>query len=266
MDNMLPFALDIAREAGDLLRKRFPERHRVEFKGEIDLVTEADTMAEQLLIDRILRRFPDHDILAEESPATRKGASHRWIIDPLDGTTNYAHGYPVFCVSVALEVEGRTRAGVVHQPIANETFWAEEHGGAFLNGNPVRVSVTEDLSLSLLATGFPYDIRRDGNNNIQYFRAMARSAQAVRRAGSAALDLACVAAGRFDGFWEIKLKPWDTAAGCLLIREAGGVVTDLRGGEQGVDTPDILASNGRIHQAMIRILAATDPVEEATRC
>ncbi|MCL2669311.1 MAG: inositol monophosphatase [Syntrophaceae bacterium] len=250
----------IAQEAGTLLRSRLSLCHTVEYKGEINLVTEADRMAEQLIVARILQAYPGHDILAEESPATANGSGYRWIIDPLDGTTNYAHGFPVFSVSIALEVEGAIQLGAVYHPMLNELFTAERGKGAFLNGQRLSVSPTADLGRSLLATGFPYDLRRDRNNNINYFEALALSSQAVRRAGSAALDLAYVAAGRFDGFWELKLMPWDTAAGWLLVEEAGGRVTDLTGGPYHLRSPHLLASNGLIHEAMLRRLTATDPL------
>jgi myo-inositol-1(or 4)-monophosphatase len=250
-------------EAGALLRERLHESHTVEYKGEINLVTEADRLAETLIVERIRRSFPGHDILTEESPspATANGSGFRWIIDPLDGTTNYAHGYPVFCVSIGLEVEGVIRLGAVYNPMLEELFAAERGKGAFLNGIRLAVSRTADLNKSLLATGFPYDLRQDRNNNMNYFRALAMSTQAVRRAGSAALDLAYVAAGRFDGFWELKLMPWDTAAGWLLVEEAGGRVTDLGDGPYHLRAPHILASNGRIHDGMLRVLAATDPLQ-----
>jgi len=253
---------EVAREAGALLRKRLDDRHVVEYKGEINLVTEADRLSEALIVERIRREFPGHDILTEESPETANGSDFRWIIDPLDGTTNYAHGYPVFCVSIALEVKGVIRQGAVYNPMLNELFTAEKGAGAFLNGRSLTVSRTEALSRSLLATGFPYDIREDRNNNINYFRVMALSAQAVRRAGSAALDLAYIAAGRFDGFWELKLAPWDTAAGWLLVAEAGGRVTDLRGDPYHLRSRNMVASNGLIHAEMVRIFAGTDPLDE----
>jgi len=181
----------------------------------------------------------------------------------LDGTTNYAHGYPVFAVSIALEVEGLIILGAVYNPLSDEFFAAERGAGSYLNGRRLKVSSTAALSRSLLATGFPYDIRTDGNNNINYFKSMAFHAQAIRRAGSAALDLACIAAGRFDGFWELKLAPWDTAAGWLIVEEAGGVVTDLAGGPYNIHSPHILATNGLIHAEMTRIFAATDPLCES---
>jgi myo-inositol-1(or 4)-monophosphatase len=248
-----------AREAGAFLRERIDEYHTVEFKGDINLVTEADRLSEALIVKRIRSVFPDHGILTEESPETVNGSDFRWIIDPLDGTTNYAHGYPVFCVSIALELEGTIRLGTVYNPMMNELFIAERGTGAFLNGRRLTVSREAALSRSLLATGFPYDLREDRNNNINYFDAMVLKAQAVRRAGSAALDLAYLAAGRFDGFWELKLMPWDMAAGWLLVEEAGGVVTDLQGDPFSLHSPHILASNGLIHAEMTRLLAVTDP-------
>ena len=261
MKDYREFIETVAVEAGALLRERIDDRHTVQYKGEINLVTEADRLSEALIVERIRRAFPDHDILAEESPETANGSGFRWIIDPLDGTTNYAHGYPVFCVSIALEVEGMIRLGAVYNPMLDELFIAEKGEGAFLNGRRLAVSRTAKLSRGLLATGFPYDLRENRNNNINYFGAMALNAQAIRRAGSAALDLAYVAAGRFDGFWELKLMPWDTAAGWLLVAEAGGIVTDLRGDPYHLHSPHILASNGLIHGEIAAILAATDPLD-----
>lgn len=254
------FIEEIVLEAGRLLREKIDECHTIEYKGDINLVTEADRLSEELIISRIRSRFPEHGILAEESPETVNSSAFRWIIDPLDGTTNYAHGYPVFSVSIALECEGAIRLGAVYNPMMNELFFAEKGQGAFLNGRRLTVSRTTDLSRSLLATGFPYDLKEDRNNNMNYFETMAMSAQAVRRAGSAAFDLACLAAGRFDGFWELKLMPWDTAAGCLLVQEAGGIVTDLQGGPFSLTSPNILASNGLIHAEMSRLLCGTDPL------
>jgi myo-inositol-1(or 4)-monophosphatase len=259
-NNYRQFIETVAVEAGALLRERIHNRHTVHYKGEINLVTEADRLSEALIIERISHAFPGHDILAEESPETANGSGFRWIIDPLDGTTNYAHGYPIFCVSIALEVEGMIRFGAVCNPMLAEVFVVEKGAGAFLNGRRLAVSPTAELSRGLLATGFPYDIREDRNNNLNYFRAMATNVQAIRRTGSAALDMAYVAAGRFDGLWELKLMPWDTAAGWLLITEAGGAVTDLRNGPYQLYSPHLLASNGLIHDEMAGILAATDPL------
>ncbi len=257
MSNYIKFVETTAREAGTLLKKMLPREHRIDFKGEIDIVTEADCMSEKLLIHRIQKNFPQHDILTEESAGIQNGSDFRWIIDPLDGTTNYAHGYPVFCVSIALEIQGVIRCGAIYNPVLDEMFTAEAEGGAFLNGRPLAVSSTNELSRSLMATGFPYDIRESEDNNIHYFIVMAKNAQAIRRAGSAALDLAYVAAGRFDGFWELKLRPWDTAAGWLMVKEAGGMVTDIFGKGYRLTSAHILASNGKIHEAMIDVFIKT---------
>ncbi|MBW2557233.1 MAG: inositol monophosphatase [Deltaproteobacteria bacterium] len=256
------FAISIARMAGAVLKDRFSESHEIDYKGEIDLVTEADRMSEKILITEISRKFSDHNILSEESTEIKKGSRYRWIIDPLDGTTNYAHGFPVFCVSIALEKDGAVRTGVIYNPISEELFVAEKGEGAFMNGSSISVSKTTKISRSLLATGFPYDIWRNPNNNINYFGGMALEAQAIRRAGSAALDLAHTAAGRFDGFWELKLHPWDTAAGWLLVNEAGGTITDIFGNPYRLDSPGILASNGKIHDSMIRILGSINPADK----
>jgi myo-inositol-1(or 4)-monophosphatase len=260
-DGFKKFIVDVVCAAGGLLRSRFYDRHEVQYKGEINIVTEADRISEELIMGMISRRFPQHGILTEESPETLNSSEFRWIIDPLDGTTNYAHAYPVFAVSIALEAAEEIILGAVYNPMSNELFVAEKGNGAYLNGRRLCVSSTESLSRSLLATGFPYDIRTDMNNNMNYFKSMAFCAQAIRRAGSAALDLAFVAAGRFDGFWELKLAPWDTAAGWLIVEEAGGVVTNLAGGPYNVHSPNILAANGLIHAEMVRILAATDPLD-----
>jgi myo-inositol-1(or 4)-monophosphatase len=261
MNDYRQFIEAVAVQAGTLLRERLDEIHTIQYKGEINLVTEADRLSEAIIVERIRRAFPGHDILAEESPETAKGSRFRWIIDPLDGTTNYAHGYPIFCVSIALEVEGMIRLGAVYNPMLAELFIAEKGEGAFLNGGQLAVSRTAKLSRGLLATGFPYDLRENRNNNITYYRAMAMNAQAIRRAGSAALDLAYVAAGRFDGFWELRLMPWDTAAGWLLVTEAGGMVTDLRGDPYQLHSPHILVSNGLIHGEIAAILSATNPLD-----
>jgi myo-inositol-1(or 4)-monophosphatase len=252
-----------AREAGTLLRERVDDPHTVQYKGEINLVTEMDRLSEALIMERIRSSFPDHAILTEESPEIVNESGFRWIIDPLDGTTNYAHRYPVFCVSIALEREGAIHCGAVFNPMLDEMFIAEQGAGAFLNGRRLNVSREAALSRSLLATGFPYDIREDRNNNIRYFEAMIMNTQAVRRAGSAALALAYLAAGRLDGFWELKLMPWDMAAGWLLVAEAGGSVTDLHGDPFALSSPHILASNGLIHGEMHRILAGTDPLDRS---
>lgn len=255
---MLTFAVQIAREAGGILIDRLG-RAQVSHKGTIDLVTEADLAAEELIIDRIRSHYPRHAILAEESGASAgitsiSGDSDwKWIVDPLDGTTNYSHGYPCFCVSIAIERAGRIEIGVVYDPMRDEVFAAERGQGATLNGRPMRVSEVEDLNRAMLCTGFPYNVR-ERPDFARDFTNFTMSAQAVRRDGSAAIDLAYVACGRFDGFWEDGLNPWDIAAGILLIQEAGGRVTDFRDAPLDIYTPKVLASNGLIHKAMMGVL------------
>jgi myo-inositol-1(or 4)-monophosphatase len=226
-------------------------------KGDIDLVTEADIAAERLIVERIRSYHPRHAILTEESGDVVSlgdaGSGYKWVIDPLDGTTNYAHGYPVFCVSIALEHEGSVVLGVVYDPTRDELFAAERGGGATLNGRSLRVSETGELNGALLCTGFPYDVR-DRGDFARHFRNFIMRAQSVRRDGAAALDLAYVAAGRFDAFYEEGLRPWDVAAGVLLVEEAGGRVTHYDGSPFRIYTPPIVASNGLIHEAMLDVL------------
>ena len=255
---ILKTAEALAREAGALLREELGGVRSVEYKGAIDLVTEMDKKAEDLIVRGILERFPDHGILTEESVETPGASSFRWIIDPIDGTTNYAHGYPVFCVSIAFEDSGVVRSGVVFDPMLGECFSAERGSGAFLNGSPMTVSKTPSLDKSLLATGFPYDLRTSSENNLDNFSAFALRAQAIRRAGAAALDLSNVACGRFDGFWELKLKPWDVAAAALILEEAGGTITGLKGQDFKILDGDVVATNGLIHEEMLEVLAASD--------
>lgn len=240
--------------AGTLLMEKFVRDIPVEFKGKYDLVTEADRQSEALIVKLIHDQFPDHDILAEEGDYGRLGSDYRWIIDPLDGTTNYAHGFPWFAVSVALEVCGRLELGAVYNPYVGELYVAERGAGAFMNDHPLQVSTIVTLEHSLLATGFAYNHKRCKANNYDYFTRFQQEAQACRRPGAASLDLACVAAGRFDGFWEMNLKPWDLAAGILLIQEAGGHVTDFDGRPMTLDSLECLASNGLIHTEMQMIL------------
>jgi myo-inositol-1(or 4)-monophosphatase len=220
----------------------------------VDLVTNFDHKAQEMIFDRLARLFPGHGFLAEEGLARGERAEFRWVFDPLDGTTNFAHRVPVFTVSIALEQGDRVILGVVYDPMREELFEAVEGEGARLNGRPIRVSAVDDLDRSLLATGFPYDLRVSPVNNIAHFNNFLTRAQAVRRCGSAAMDLCYVACGRFDGFWELKLKPWDHAAGALIVREAGGRVTDFGGGEFDILSAESLASNGLIHEPMIRVL------------
>jgi myo-inositol-1(or 4)-monophosphatase len=256
---LLNFAIQTARDAGRLLAGRFGRSLRVSNKSELDLVTEADLASERLIIDRIKTYYPRHAILAEESGTNSPAADGnqgdwRWIIDPLDGTTNYAHGYPCFCVSIGLEHKGNLELGIVYDPMRDELFTAERGEGAALNGKRIRVSSVPNLASALLCTGFPYDVR-ERSEFARHFANFIMNAQGVRRDGAAALDLAYVAAGRFDGFWEEGLKPWDVAAGALLIEEAGGKVSDYRGGPLDIFNPPILASNGLIHEEMMRVLA-----------
>ena len=244
---------DVAREAGAFLMKHFRTSFSVSHKGVIDLVTEVDVAAEDLIVSRLKREFPDHAVLAEESHSEGQPGEYRWIIDPLDGTTNYAHGFPFFAVSMALEISGKVVWGAVYNPAFNEIFTARLGHGAQCNGAPIHVSSTRSLSGSFLATGIPYDIRTSPVNNLDFFSEFSLRALAIRRAGSAALDLSCVAAGRFDGFWELKLHPWDCGAGYLLVREAGGVVTDFRGEQGSIYIPESLATNGLIHDQMLAV-------------
>ena len=253
----LKFTEELAKKAGLLLKSKFNQKHDITYKGDINIVTEADKMSEDLIIAEIIRVFPNHGILSEESPSIAGSADARWIIDPLDGTTNYAHAFPVFCVSIALEIEDSVALGVIYDPIRDELFTATRDNGAFLNGSKIKVSAINNLTRSLLATGFPYDIRDSRENNLDYFNAMAIKVQAIRRAGAAALDLAYIAAGRFDGFWELKLKPWDTAAGSLIVQEAGGSISDMTGNNWNISSPGMIASNGLIHQQMLDILKKT---------
>jgi myo-inositol-1(or 4)-monophosphatase len=250
----LDTAVSAAMAAGALQRQRLRLPHDIAFKGESDLVTEVDRGCEELIVGVILERFPDHDIIAEENVYDQRNSSHRWVIDPLDGTTNYAHGFPWFAVSIALEIEGEVRIGVVFHTMMNEMFTAVRGEGAFLNGERIHVSARAPLKGALLATGFPYAKSWVGENNFVNFERFQMAGRAVRRAGSAALDLACVAAGRLEGYWECSLKPWDVAAGMLLVREAGGRVTDHGGGPYDIRHHRILASNGLIHEEMMSVL------------
>ncbi|MGQ0543407.1 MAG: inositol monophosphatase family protein [Blastocatellia bacterium] len=253
---MLNFAIETAREAGHLLLEKFGRITSVTKKGDINLVTEADLASEALIIERIKSYYPKHAILAEESGEAiviGSDTTWKWIIDPLDGTTNYAHGYPCFCVTIALEHEGEIVAGVTYDPTRNELFAAESRQGATLNGKPIRVSATENLGDSLIVTGFPYDFKQR-ENFARHLTEFLLSSRGVRRDGSAAIDMAYVACGRFDGFWEEGLNAWDVAAGKLMIEEAGGIVSYYDGSKFSIYSPPICASNGIIHDQMLAVL------------
>ena len=255
MNEFLALALEAAAEAAAIIRAGAEKPKTIEYKGEVDLVTETDRRAEAAIVGRIRKRFPDHAIVAEEgSEGAPRGARYTWYIDPLDGTTNFAHGYPCFASSIAV-YEGQTPvAGVVVNPMLNETFSAARGEGAYLNGKPIRVSSVPKLGAGLVATGFPTHMRHNSANMDFYWGFTLRS-HGVRRDGSAALDLCTVACGRFEGFWEFGLNSWDTAAGSLIIREAGGKVTAIDGGEYPLGGPTILVSNGLVHDEMRELSA-----------
>jgi len=248
--DFVPAMTEIAREAGTLLMSYFHQHVKIEYKGEADLVTIADRASEKLIRERIRSLWPAHDILGEEEGLIDTGSDYRWYVDPLDGTTNFAHGFPVFCVSMALDYKGRRIAGVVYDPTRDEMFAAEQGSGAYLNQQRIHVSKVANLAEALLATGFPSH-KRHKNPNIYFYHQITLRTHGVRRAGSAALDLCCVASGRFDGFWEFNLNPWDTAAGVLIVEEAGGRVTDFHGGPFPINSRETLASNDLLHPALM---------------
>jgi myo-inositol-1(or 4)-monophosphatase len=252
---MLDFTIDIARRAGVLLLSMFEGQRDIRLKSTFELVTDADHASEALVVSAISRQFPDHAIVAEEGGGTAAETGYTWLIDPLDGTNNYAHGLPVFSVSLALLYDGAPLLGVIYDPTRDELFAAERGQGARCNGRRISVSESQTLATSLLATGFPYDYATNPDNNALEFTTLAGRVQGVRRLGSAALDLAYVAMGRFDAFWELRLQPWDSAAGALLVSEAGGRVTDWRNGNWNPWSDRLLASNGRIHAELIQELA-----------
>jgi myo-inositol-1(or 4)-monophosphatase len=257
IDYFAQAGMEVAREAGLLILERFNTDFAVSQKGAINLVTEVDLAAEELIVTRIQKDFPTHSILAEERHNTARRDPISWIIDPLDGTTNFAHGYPVFSVSIGLEINGEVQWGAVYDPVRNEMYTARHGRGAFCNDISLCVSKVESLGSSLLATGFPYDIRTSKQTNLDNFCDFALRSHGVRRSGSAALDLCNVAAGRLDGFWELKLNPWDCAAGYLMVREAGGKVTNFRGQPGSIYEGEVIASNGLIQDQMLAVLETT---------
>lgn len=254
MASFLESAIEIAHAAGSLLRYHFDRHIGFELKGEFDLVTEADRASEKLVVERISALYPDHAIVAEEGGGHESRSEYRWYVDPLDGTTNFAHGYPVYNVTIALEKAGELIAGVILDPSRDEMFHCERGGGAYLNAQRVRVSQTPNLDECLFSTGFP-SRRRHGDVNIHFYHQLAMASHGVRRGGAAALDLAYVACGRLDGFWEFGLSPWDMAAGKLMVEEAGGVVRDMNGRPHALKSPHIMADNGRIHGDVVTLFS-----------
>jgi len=254
LDAYAKTAILAALKSGEILLKNRGKVKKVGYKGRVHLVTEVDFYSERAILKILKKKFPDFGILTEESEPEKKDSEYKWIIDPLDGTTNYFHDFPSYCVSIALEKNNEIILGVIYNPLFNELFVAEKGKGAFLKRKRISVSKTNKLSKSLLATGFPYDIRETDVDNLDHFANFAKKAQAIRRAGSAALDLCYLAMGRFDGFWELQLSPWDTAAGSLLVKEAGGKVTDFKGSKYSIYKKEILASNGKIHSQMLDVL------------
>jgi myo-inositol-1(or 4)-monophosphatase len=253
-EESLKSAEEASKMAGEMLRQNIDASREIVYKGAVNLVTDFDKHSQEIIFSHLSSRFPDHDFLAEEDLCEQKGSEFRWIIDPIDGTTNYAHNFPIFCVSIAMEWKKKVVCGVIYDPMREEMFSAISGKGSVMNGHRIHISSTSDLDRSLLATGFPYDVRESEVNNIDHFSNFATRVQAIRRCGSAALDLCYVACGRFDGFWELKLSPWDVAAGVLMVEEAGGHVSDFQGERTSIYGKDLLASNGLIHEQMIQIL------------
>lgn len=251
----LKFIVDLSRRVGDYIYNRTASKKKIiSYKGEIDLVTQFDRRSQNLIVKALKAKFPDFGILSEENVSHNTDLPVKWIVDPLDGTTNFAHGLPIWTISIALEISGEILLGVVYDPTRGEMFSAIKKCGAFLNKKKIRVSRIKKLSRSLLITGFPYDIRRSKDNNLNHFNNFAVRVQAVRRLGSAALDLCYTACGRFDGYWELKLSPWDQAAGFLILKEAGGKVTDFKGKKFDIYGDEVLGTNGLIHRQMMRVL------------
>jgi myo-inositol-1(or 4)-monophosphatase len=255
-EEILKLAVDAAEAAGQIALDYFDKKHEVEYKNEMnnDFVTEVDKKAEKCIIDMVKSKYPDHSFLAEESGGSGKKSNYTWIIDPLDGTVNYAHGVPVYSVSVGVEKDGELIAGAVYDPSRDDMFTAMKDGGAYLNGNKIHVSSNSILYKALLVTGFPYNVRENPGNCVDHFVNFLYESRAIRRFGSAALDCCWVACGRFDGFYEVALKPWDVAAGALIIKEAGGMVTNFFTDSFSVYEKSVLATNGKIHDQMTEVL------------
>jgi myo-inositol-1(or 4)-monophosphatase len=258
LDHIMEVAVATAREAGAVLRSGYGKPKTINYKGEIDLVTQYDLASEKVILERLGQAFPDHLVMTEESGSLGLSSPYKWIVDPLDGTTNFAHDFPFFCVSIACEEttpEGpRLMAGVIYDPLRDELFTAVQGRHAFLNGRKISVTGQDDLGKALVTTGFPYYIHDRPEPVMTRFASMCQAVQGVRRPGAAALDLAHLACGRCDGFWEEGLWPWDTAAGVLLVAEAGGMVTDFQGRPFNPQMKEVLASNGHVHYNMLKIL------------
>ena len=255
MKSYLDIALEAAQKAGSIIRENFHKKIEVDYKGRINLVTNVDREAEKAVIETIKQYYLKHNILTEETEHEQDASQpFRWVIDPLDGTTNYVHGFPFVCVSIALQKNNESIVGVVYNPILNELFYAEKGGGSFRNNEPISVSDNADFSKSLLATGFPYDMLNEERNNIKNFSKMIKKCRGIRRPGAAALDLCYVACGIFDGYWELELYPWDTAAGLVILEEAGGKVTKFDDSKFSIFDKEIVVSNGKVHGEMVKVL------------
>lgn len=251
MQPTIDFMIDLSKQAGEILKEGYGKTHQVQYKGPTDLVTEIDHKSEALLVSRIQAAFPTHSIITEETGFRQGSSDHRWYIDPVDGTSNYSRGVPMFCVSIGYAFEGKMQLAAVYEPLRDESFYAEKGKGAFLNGSPIHVSETADLLRSMLVTGFPYDMNQE-HNNVENFINLVKKAHTVRRYGSAVLDQAYVAMGRLDGYWESGVSAWDIAAGTLLVEEAGGLVTRLNGDPDYMKPPyDILAANPVLHRILL---------------
>jgi myo-inositol-1(or 4)-monophosphatase len=254
LESILIQVTRLVRDVGDRIARVSNRKKRITYKSAVDLVTQFDRQSQDWIVKHLINKFPGYGVLSEEKFHRNSGSRIKWIIDPLDGTTNFAHDLPIWSISIALEIERQIVLGAVYDPNRRELFTALTGRGAFLNRRPIRVSRVRELGHSLLVTGFPYDVRRSRRNNISHFRNFCRRAQAVRRLGSAALDLCYTACGRFDGYWELKLSPWDQAAGTLIVKEAGGQVTDFHGCRFCVYGDEVLATNGLIHRPMMKVL------------
>lgn len=252
---MLDDLISISKEAGELIRSKFNTNFSIEFKtNESDLVTEVDEASEKIIVDFISKKYPSHGIITEEGGTSLSKSEYNWVIDPIDGTTNFAHGLPIFAVSIGLQKKGETIAGVVYDIMQNIIYSAELNNGAYENDNRIKVNDNANLRHALLITGFPYDVRENPENALGKFAAFTRAARGIRRLGSAAIDFCYVAKGVFDGFWEVHLNPWDMCAGKLIVEEAGGLVTDFDGRKIDIFSKKILASNGKLHNSMIEVL------------